>query len=804
MRRPFIIPVIVMCGGILAADCSSLPLAPLFSAAFASAGACLLHDQSRSYWLGFALFLFGWVNLATRTATVSPHDLRATLSEQHEFVELQGTLVGRPRELLTERNGIEFRHSVAIVRSTRIVRDQQTMSAHGLVVAHTPFWLGAGFHAGRHVSVIGVIGPPPPPAAEGLFDYRAHLARRGIHFSIDVESVKDWRLAKARAASLRRPTPDRFRDWAKTILARGLPEEDPVVRLLWAISLGWKAALTDEVAEPFMRSGAIHLFAVSGLHVAMISGIIVSLLRALSVPRAWCGIVAIPTLWFFCSVTGFHSSAVRATIMMSIVIAGWSLERPVDVMNSLAGAAFIILAWEPRQLFHAGFQLSFIVVFGIALMTPRFEAWRESWLQADPLLPSKLQPRWRQRLETPTRWISLGLGASLAAWLSSAPLIATYFHLFTPVSLLANLLIVPLAGPTLAACLASLACGDMLPAIGELFNHSAWLSMTLMCKLSEACSDLPGAWRNVAPPTPLASGLYYMMLTGLFNLRVIRGHRARAWAAAALVFGGCALAAAMIPTTTAKITVFALRGGGCVFIDAPGRSEDLLIDCGDEHNARSVVTPFLRSQGQNRLANVALTHGDTMHSGGYREISRAFPIQNLIYNPVPSRSPSYRKIIGNLSPNAHSGVNGATFGNWRILHPHENDGFPSGDDNAMVLLSEFQGLRALFLSDLGDEGQKTLYQRHPDLRADILIASLPARGTPLKNGLVSAVDPALIIVADAAGRTIGRAPPELRARLAALRTPVIYTSDSGAVTIEISKPGWRVRTTREAALRIRR
>ena len=115
-----------------------------------------------------------------------------------------------------------------------------------------------------------------------------------------------------------RPLSDRFRDWAQTVLSRGLPKDDPTVRLLWAISLGWKAGLTDEVAAPFMRSGAIHLFAVSGLHVAMISGIVVSLLRALSLPRAWCGAVAIPALWFFCAVTGFHASAVRATIMMSI------------------------------------------------------------------------------------------------------------------------------------------------------------------------------------------------------------------------------------------------------------------------------------------------------------------------------------------------------------------------------------------------------------------------------------------------------------------------------------------------------
>src|SRR5262249_9984449 len=127
----------------------------------------------------------------------------------------------------------------------------------------------------------------------------------------------------------------------------------------------------------------MHIFAISGLHIALIAGILVSLLRVLQVPRAWCGAAVIPLIWFYTAATGWQSSAIRSTVMMSIVIAGWSLERPSDLINSLAAAALVILVWDPQQLFQAGFQLSFFVVLSIALFVPPLEQFIQRWLQPD-------------------------------------------------------------------------------------------------------------------------------------------------------------------------------------------------------------------------------------------------------------------------------------------------------------------------------------------------------------------------------------------------------------------------------------
>ena len=109
------------------------------------------------------------------------------------------------------------------------------------------------------------------------------------------------------------------------------------------------------------------LIAISGLHIAMIAAIFVQLMRFVGLPRVACGLLLIPALWLYVAATGWQASAVRSSVMVTIVAMGWILKRPGDLVNSLAAAAVLILLWEPQLLFMTGFQLSFCVVFSIAM-----------------------------------------------------------------------------------------------------------------------------------------------------------------------------------------------------------------------------------------------------------------------------------------------------------------------------------------------------------------------------------------------------------------------------------------------------
>lgn len=795
MRRP-LVPVALLYGsGLVLAQFVQAPLLFLFLMSLVLAAAAVCLPRMRSYLLWPFLFFVGWTNFTCRSSIISPNDLRNIVSESAELVTLRGELSETPTQRLYVHDEQEFIRSLAFVEVSEIERHKRWQTAVGRVIVSTRGSLPKNLFAGQIVEINGTIAQPRWPAAEGLFDYRTYLRRQGIHFELRADSTNDWRSI---GAPMSRPLSDRFLAWAQATLARGLPQEDEPLRLLWAMTLGWRAGITNEIYEPFMQSGTMHIFAISGLHIALIAGILVAVLRVAQVSRLWCGIVIIPLIWFYTAATGWQPSAIRSTIMMSIIIGGWALNRPSDLLNSLAAAALIILLWDPQQLFQASFQLSFFVVLSIALFLPPLEKIRGRLLQPDPLLPPELIPRWQRWLGAPLRLVTTSLVTSLAAWLGSWPLTAHYFHLFSPVTLLANLLIVPASSAALACNLGSLAFGSWLPFVTELFNHAGWAWMWFMVRTSHWATQIPGAFVFVPSPELADFAIYYGALVAILS-GVAFQPKWRMWALAAIpcvaLFYGWRWHDAHERTS---ISVIPLSGGSSTFCQPPNRSERLLVDCGNTNAIEFVIQPFLRAHGVNRLPQLVLTHGDLARVGGAELLRAILPVDSIIVSPVRFRSPTYRYIVAQLeqTPERRRTVKaGDALDGWAVLHPAATDRFSQADDNAMVLRGEFNGTHILLLSDLGRLGQEALLERNRDLRADIVVSGLPAQSEPVSDRLFEAVRPQLIIITDSEFPATRRASAKLQARLATKNVPVIYTRVAGSAKIVLRDNSWRVTTT---------
>jgi competence protein ComEC len=515
MNRPFVAVVFAYAAGLLLAQLFHPPPATLFGASFFILGLVLVLEKLRPFLIWPLLTLVGWTNFAAHTAIVSPNDLRNVLGKEPAIVIVHGTLAETPRLKITERDDGEKWRSVARVLVHEIQRTGEFQPAAGEILISTPDALGPDFFAGQPVEISGVIAPPAPPLAEGLFDFQNYLATRGIYYQLKTESTNDCKiLAPGLSAP---PLTDRFLSWSKATLALGLPNEDEPLRLLWAMTLGWRTAFTGDIGEPFMRAGTMHMFAIDGLRIALLAGMIVTLLRVLRLSRAWCGALAIPTIWFYTAATGWEPSAIRASVMMTVVLGGWALKRPSDLLNSLAAAAFIILLAEPRQLFEASFQLSFFVMLTIALMLPPLNGFFDRILKHDPLLPDELVSDWKKILLWLARKFARYCGLSFAAWMGSIPLAAKYFHLFSPVSTPANLFAVPLGTFALMANLGALLCGHWLPWFTELFNHAAWFFMVAMTWVSVAAAKIPGAYFYVPEPSLATIAIYYLVLIAVFS-----------------------------------------------------------------------------------------------------------------------------------------------------------------------------------------------------------------------------------------------------------------------------------------------
>ncbi len=795
MNRPLVVVWAGYAAGLMVGRFFHAALPMLFSAAFAILLPTILFHRLRRYLLWPLLILVGWTNLCLHTAVLSPYDLRLLAGQEPAIASVRGTLVETPRLKLVDRDQQELVHSLGELKVTALRLTDDWQPAFGNILVATPEAPGPQFFGGQSVEISGVIAPPAPPLAEGLFDYRDYLETRGIYYELKVDSTNDWQLGMAPRSSA--PLTDRFMAWARRTLALGLPAEDEPLRLLWAMTLGWRTAFNGDISDPFLQAGTMHMFAIDGLRIALFSGILIALMRVLQISRAWCGAITIPIIWFYTAATGWESSAQRASIMMTIVLGGWALKRPVDLLNSLACAALVILVVEPRQWFEASFQLSFFVMLTIALMLPVLNNLSDRWLQHDPLLPEELLSGWRRSWLWLARRFARYFALALAAWAGSLPLSIKYFHLFSLVSTPANLVAVPLGTAALMANLGALISGSWLPAITVLFNHAAWFFMVAMTWVSVEAARLPAAYFYIPDIGWPVIAIYYAAVIVLFSgwlkstrIRVVSGI---AFALLASVY----LLRLETVRSEASLTVIPLDGGHSLFAAARHRANDLLLDCGNGPDAKSTLKDYLRAQGVNRLPQLVLTTGDVRNSGGAVAMDQLFGVGKLWTSSANFRSAPYRETVAAFDqpPGRHHILRlGDVIGDWTVLAPGSDTDFSRADDNALVLLGKINNTKILLLSDLSRAGQARLLDHPAQLAADIVVSGLPAEngGEPLGDDLLAAIQPRAIVIVDSEYPAPRRASKALRERLAATNIPVFYTRDHGAIKIGVDDHGWRL------------
>ncbi len=792
MTRPFASLVFAYCAGLLLAWLAHPPLASLFAVAAGILLVALFLKKLRPFLVWPLLALLGCANFEYRTTVILPADLRTQIGAQPALVSVRGTLLATPDLRIYLRDELMVKRSVASVRVTELYRDGVWHPAMGDIVATVPGVLGETYFTGQPVEIGGVIDRPALPAAPGIFDYRAYLEKLGIYYTLKVHSTNEWALGKD--ASPQPPFSAHFIAWANRVLTIGLDPTDESTQLLLAMTLGQKTALNDEVSEPFMRSGTMHIFAISGLHIALIAGILIALLRVAQVPRGACGLIVLPLIWFYTAATGWQPSAIRSTIMMSVIIGGWSLKRPSNLLNSLSAAGFIILLWDPQQLFQASFQLSFFVVLSIALFSPPLEALRDRLLQTDPLLPRELLSRPRRWLDSLLRGLATSLTTSLAAWLGSLPLTAYYFHLFSPVTLLANLVIVPLSGVALMANLGSLLCGTWFPFGTELFNNAAWFAMWLMVHGSEWFTKIPGGWMYLPTPPLILIALYFILLIGFTSGWLLVKTRRTVTIVLLFLLGLTGIGYWQLHRGQIELTVLPLNGGHAAYVDADGRANDWLINCGNKDAVEFTLKDHLRAQGVNRIPRLVLTEGATRYCGGAQSLDQLFGVGELWTGTTHFRSPIYRQVVAAYQRRQKFMNYGDTIGPWQVLFPDTINTLAKAADKPLVLRGDFAGTKILLLSDLSRPSQSDLLSdTNLDLHADIVITGIPEEGEPLCNALIAAVQPKVIVIADSDLPAQYRATAALKARLKQTKTPVLYTRDAGAIKISLNKTGWKLK-----------
>jgi len=671
--------------------------------------------------------------------------LAADLSERPRVVNAIGFVTSEPKVAANE-------FATFLFRLESIEFEGETRPTSATLLARWP-----GNPAfGDELKLFGIAEPIARPRNPGEFDMRSYLARQDVQRSLFVRYLEDGSLLKKSAGNQILRAAQKSRAWMQSVICRGLDDSPQVQNFLSGIALGLRHQTPEDIEEPFQQTGTLHLFAVAGLHVGIVARLLWILAMMVRLSRKWATAVIIPLLLFYAAITGLHVSSVRAAVMSSVLLAGFFFERKVFVMNSLAAAAFLLLCWNTNEVFAAGFQLSFAVVSGIILLADPLSNWLRGFGATDPFLPRNLVSASRRAVENGYQWVCRGGSVSLAAWIGSLPLIFWYFHLITPSSLCANLLVVPIAFFILAIALLSLVAAPISSALSLVFNNANWSLASAVIALVHWFAQLPGSHYYVADlawPKPIS----------------------------------------------AKITVLDVGAGAATHVRASGT--DWLFDCGSRRDYGRVLRPYLHAAGVNGIDGLLLTHGDSLHIGGAEALLEDFVADALIDNPVADRSTVHRRLREIFSMRRLNLWNLRTRENFSIspdvsakmLFPRADFNASTADDQALVIQLSTGTAKLLFMSDSGYATEKSLIESGTDLRSDILIKGQHHSGNSGSDLLLDAVRPQLIIATSRDFPQQERISDDWAERVRARGIKLFRQDETGAVELEIRKNDWEAR-----------
>ncbi len=734
------------------------------------------------------LLLWGGLG-ALRLAVWERHpdtQLNEVLSDDPQPVKLHGLVVDDPTELFEPSDaqtgeeseallGPDRQVCVVALRHRRTGQGWQPVTGRVRVAIHAP---EQRLRYGDEVLVEGEWFKVPAPGNPGQYDWQAALARKRIHGLLRVRSFDGLVVLRHGQGNPVLAAVFRLRArWARLIQEHVEPRD---AGLLLALLLGERAEIEEELHEAFRTTGTIHLLVISGSNVGIVLLLLELFLRWLGIP--WRSRLALCALGLggYCALTGLQTPVVRATLMAWVFLGACMLDRALSWVNVLAAAGLIILWISPAQLCDPGFQLSFGAVLSLLLFTPRWQERLEARL-------GWLRPTWVRR------YTALSLSATAAVWVGLWPVLAWYFHLFSPVSVLANLLVAPLVTAVTAVGLPGLILGSMSTTVfawlGGLLH--VLLDFLLACVLW--CQRVPAGHSEIGNPGwPVVLGYYGLVLLSLLRsqLRLTPGRTAFCWLLGLAIWAwGTALREGG-GLRRLQVHVLDVGHGDSILLRTPGR-HTLLIDTGTEEATRMRVLPFLRHAGITTLDALILTHPDADHLGGAPLLLQALRVKWLLTNGASDDTMTFRRVfeLARRCSIPHRVVSAGSVlrePGLRIEALHPPAGLvagvePNSNDNSIVLKVTYGLVSILLTGDIEEDGLPRLLESDA-LRSTVL--KVPHHGSRLGapgERFFRAVQPEVAVVS--VGRLHRLPASETVQALEQTGAQLYTTRESGAVAI---------------------
>jgi len=642
---------------------------------------------------------------------------------------------------------------------------------------------------GSEIQIRGELIEPRGKRNPGGFDYRRYLAQSGISATVFARH-NNIELGNDSRKSILVKTGLVLRKRIVNVINRSLPEQQ--AGLLNGMLIGYRKGLSEEVMEAFSDSGLVHIMAVSGANIVFIVFPLIFVLRKLRISQRAANLIVIGVLIVFVYITGLEPSVVRAVIMAVTILIGQIIHREGDIYTSISLAAILMLIHNPNILFNVGFQLSFVATLSLVMFSKNIKDFI--------------------KLKHIPDYMADVLSATLSAQLGVLPLSALYFNKVSMISIISNIIVVPVLEliTILGSVMALL--GQISIVISRIIGYVNCVFLSFVLYTVKLSSSVPYAVVQIITPPASLVVLYYIFILFFIwfkpgrNIRIKPFYYLVAWA---LIFVICVIYA-FIPKSMEVVFIDVGQGdsaliktyrGVSVLIDGGGSSEGKT----EEHNiGETVIIPFLLDQGVSKLDLIIATHAHNDHVQGLVPVLETFKVENVVLPEYEGINSDFKEIIS-ICNQRKININAVKTGDiiklddktyFDVFSPtNDTDiNITSLNNTSLVLKLAYKGIRMLFTGDAEKDVEERLVSRGKDISADVLKVGHHGSDTSTGEDFLERVNPRAAVIS--VGRNnFGHPSETVVERLKKSGAVLFRTDEDGAITIKTDgRKMWFIKT----------